>query len=178
MLESGVIFNLKDGIGSVHGLSEVAFGELVISGSNAGIVLNLADESVSVAFFTEKELKVEDIVFRTKTLPSMPINSYVFGSALNFLGQLESELSLSEGTYVLLSQIFSTLLVIDIKAPGIIERQSVYETLPTGVRIIDSLIPIGLGQRELIIGDRKTGKTAIALDMVVNQLRGSLLFKE
>jgi len=171
MREVGTILNLKDGVAIVGGLTQVAYGELVVSKGNIGIVLHLTMSKIAVAFFSEKFLRTNDPVFRQKMLPFVRLIQNMFGGVLDPLGFLDSYLKLSRGTYLLVQLIIAPKLPVEIKAPGIIVRQSVYESLPTGIRIIDGLIPVGLGQRELIIGDRKTGKTAIVLDMILNQLR-------
>jgi len=178
MREFGVISSLRDGIGIVNGLPAVAFGEMVRSGANLGVVMNLGISNISTAFFSERKLRVNDFVFRTHYLPSIAVFSGIFGGVLSFEGSAESSLSLKNGFfYLYMFAIIAKKLLMEVKAPGIIERQSVYESLPTGIRIIDGLIPVGLGQRELIIGDRKTGKTAIVLDMCLNQLRIPIFFK-
>jgi len=177
MREYGIIISLRDGIGVINGLPFIAFGEVVYSGSNLGIILHLGSVNISAAFFSERELRVNDRVFRTNYLPSIFIFSGIFGCVLNLFGLSESELLLKEGFYSLyMRSAIAEELLVEVKAPGIIERQSVYESLPPGIRIIDGLIQVGLGQRELIIGDRKTGKTAIVLDMFLNQLRTPVFF--
>jgi len=176
MLNTGLMLSLKDGIGEIRGLSSVAFGEIIICNNNVGLVLNLAEDRIAAAFFTENSLRVNQLVFRTRLLSSINISVNMFGSVLDSLGSLDSSMNIRRGTNILLAALLGPRVAVEIKAPGIIARQSIYESLPTGIKIIDSLIPVGLGQRELIIGDRKTGKTALAIDLIINQLRVSKVF--
>jgi F-type H+/Na+-transporting ATPase subunit alpha len=160
--ETGTVLTSGDGIARVHGLSGVMAGELVeFPGGIYGLVLNLEQDNVGVAVLGDAiGVKEGDTVKRTGRIADVPVGDAVAGRVVNALGQpidgkgpIETKLRRQ----------------IEIKAPGIIARQSVREPLQTGLKAIDSMIPIGRGQRELIIGDRQTGKTAIATDTIINQ---------
>ncbi len=160
--EVGTVVMVADGIARVHGLSEVMSGELVeFSGGVRGMVMNLEEDNVGVAIFGEDTVVKEgDTVKRTKTIAAVPVGEALSGRIVDALGvaidgkaPIESKDSRK----------------IEIKAPGIIDRQDVKEPLQTGIKVIDALTPIGRGQRELIIGDRKTGKTTLAIDTIINQ---------
>jgi len=169
--DTGVIISLKDGIAEIQGCNNAASGELLLSKGNYGIVLNVYESKLGVVFLTEKnELKVGAIVTRMKVLPSLNFNlSSFLGEIITPLGEY---LTTPSSTLILnrvTGKVTGSQLIIEIKAPGILVRQSVYEPVNTGLKVIDGLIPIGKGQRELIIGDRQTGKTAVAVDSIINQ---------
>ncbi len=160
--ETGQIISVGDGIANVYGLSGAMSGELVeFPGEIAGIVLNLEEDLVGIAIMGEDAtLREGDEVRRTGCIASVPVGDGVVGRVLDALGNpIDGEGSLEN----------VQLAKIERRAPGIIERRPVHEALMTGLKAIDSMIPIGRGQRELIIGDRQTGKTAIAIDTILNQ---------
>ena len=162
-LESvGTILQVGDGIARVYGLQEVMAGELVkFPGDIMGIVLNLEEDSVGVAIFGEdSHIKEGDQVARTGAIAAVPVGEAVVGRVLNAVGQPV------DGQGPVPSH---ETRPIELKAPGVIDRQPVKVPLLTGLKAIDSMTPIGRGQRELIIGDRQTGKTAIAIDTIINQ---------
>ena len=160
--ETGTVLTVGDGIARVYGLEKVMAGELVAFENGArGVVLNLEEDNVGVAVFGEtKGIKEGQTVKRTKEINSVPVGESMIGRVVNAIGEpidAQGPLGNAErGT-------------VEVKAPGIIARKSVHEPLQTGIKAIDSMIPIGRGQRELIIGDRQTGKTAIAIDTIINQ---------
>jgi F-type H+-transporting ATPase subunit alpha len=160
--ESGTVLSVGDGVARVYGLDSAMAGELVeFPGSVFGMVLNLEQDSVGVVILGEdRDIKEGDTVKRTKKIVQVPVGEAVMGRVVNALGQP------IDGKGPIQTTKFS---VVDIKAPGIIKRQPVHEPLQTGIKAIDALIPIGRGQRELIIGDRQTGKTAVAIDTIINQ---------
>ena len=158
----GTILQVGDGIALIYGLQDVMAGELVkFPGDIYGMVLNLEEDSVGVAIFGEDtEIKEGDTVTRTGQIASVPVGDAVSGRVLNGVGQPidgEGPVPTDETRRI------------ELKAPGVTERQPVKQPLMTGLKAIDSMIPIGRGQRELIIGDRGTGKTAIAIDAIINQ---------
>jgi F-type H+-transporting ATPase subunit alpha len=158
----GTILQVGDGIARVYGLQDVMAGEMVeFPGEIFGIVLNLEEDSVGVAIMgPDTKIKEGDQVKRTGTIASVPVGDGVIGRVLNAVGQpLDGE-----------GPVPSTVTRnIELKAPGVTARQPVKQPLATGLKAVDSMIPIGRGQRELIIGDRGTGKTAIAIDTIINQ---------
>jgi F-type H+-transporting ATPase subunit alpha len=160
--ETGIVLSVGDGIARVHGLEKAMAGELLeFPGDVRGIVLNLEEDNVGIALLGEDQLiKEGDVVRRTGRIVEVPIGDALIGRVLNSLGQP------IDGRGPLETKEFGR---IEIKAPGIVRRQPVKEPLQTGIKAIDSMIPIGRGQRELIIGDRQTGKTAVALDTIINQ---------
>jgi F-type H+-transporting ATPase subunit alpha len=158
----GTILKVGDSIATIYGLDEVMAGELLeFPGGLMGMALNLGESSVGAALFgSDKEVKEGDTVKRTGKIMSVPVGEAMVGRVVNALGEpidgngpIATEHSLPVETVV----------------PNVIERQSVHEPLMTGIKAIDSMIPIGRGQRELIIGDRQVGKTAIAIDTILNQ---------
>ena len=160
--ETGTVLTVGDGIARVYGLNNAMSGELLEFPHDVrGMVLNLEDGNVGVALLGSDQLiKEGDLVKRTGTIMSVPVGEALIGRVVNSLGQPidgKGPLATSESR------------VVELKAPGIIARKSVDQPLQTGIKAIDSMIPIGRGQRELIIGDRQTGKTAIALDTIINQ---------
>ncbi len=161
----GTVLQVGDGIARVFGLSDVMAGELVeVEGSQktiSALVLNLEADSVGIALLGDiNAVKEGDTVRRTKKIASVPVGDTILGRVINALGQPIDGGPALDMTHT---------RPIEVKAPGIIERQNVCEPLETGIKAIDTMIPIGRGQRELIIGDRKTGKTAIAIDTIINQ---------
>ena len=160
--EVGQVLSIGDGIARIHGLDNVQAGEMVaFADGTKGMALNLENDNVGVVLFGgDSAIKEGDTVRRTKTIVDVPVGKSLLGRVVDALGNpidgkgnIESE----------------TRSRIEVKAPGIIPRKSVSEPMQTGLKAIDSLIPVGRGQRELIIGDRQTGKTAIAIDAIINQ---------
>ncbi len=160
--ETGTVLAVGDGVAKIYGLEKAMAGELVDFGNNVtGMVLNLEELAVGVAILGDETLiKEGTTVKRTGKIVQVPIGKELLGRVVNALGQPVDGLGDIKSTK------FSR---VEVKAPGIIERKSVHEPLQTGIKAIDSMIPIGRGQRELIIGDRQTGKTAIAIDTIINQ---------
>jgi F-type H+-transporting ATPase subunit alpha len=160
--EVGTVLNVGDGIAHVHGLANVMAGELVqFAGGITGMALNLEEDNVGVAIFGgDTGIKEGDEVKRTQTIASVPVGEALAGRIVDGLGN-----AIDGGAPIDASEVRQ----IEVKAPGIIKRKDVHEPLQTGVKVIDALTPIGRGQRELIIGDRKTGKTALAIDTIINQ---------
>jgi F-type H+-transporting ATPase subunit alpha len=158
----GTILQVGDGIARVYGLQDVMAGELVkFPGDIYGMVLNLEEDSIGVAIFGEDtHIKEGDQVSRTGNIAEVPVGDAVVGRVLNAVGQPIDDQGPVPTTET---------RRIEIKAPGVTQRQPVKVPLMTGLKAIDSMIPIGRGQRELIIGDRGTGKTAIAIDTIINQ---------
>jgi F-type H+-transporting ATPase subunit alpha len=160
--ETGTVITTGDGIARVHGLEGAMAGELVqFDGDAYGLVLNLEQDNVGVAILGEASgVKEGSSVKRTQRIAEVPVGEATLGRVVNALGQPVDGKGPIETPYT---------QRIEVKAPGIIARQPVKEPLQTGLKAIDSMIPIGRGQRELIIGDRQTGKTAIAVDTIINQ---------
>jgi F-type H+/Na+-transporting ATPase subunit alpha len=158
----GTVLQVGDGIARVYGLSKVAAGELLEFPNNVmGMALNLEEDNVGAVLFGESNLVKEgDTVKRTSILASIPVGEAMLGRVINPLGEP------IDGKGTIDTQI---RLPLERRAPGVIYRKSVHEPLQTGLKAIDSMIPIGRGQRELIIGDRQTGKTAVAIDTIINQ---------
>ena len=159
---TGSVIEVGDGICKIHGLSGAAMAEMVeFPGGKMGVVLNLEEDSVGVMLLHENnELKEGDEVKTTGKIMEIPVGEALIGRVVNTLGiPIDGKGKLAT----------KKTRLIEVKAPGIIERQPVDTPLQTGVKAIDSMIPIGRGQRELIIGDRQTGKTAIAIDTIINQ---------
>ncbi|MFH0776686.1 MAG: F0F1 ATP synthase subunit alpha [Patescibacteria group bacterium] len=158
----GTVVEVGDGICKIHGLSGAAMAEILeFPGGKSGVVLNLEEDSVGVMLLEDNpELKEGDEVKTTGKIMEVPVGDAVIGRVVNTLGQPV------DGKGKIATK--KTRLV-EVKAPGIIERQGVDTPLQTGIKAIDSMIPVGRGQRELIIGDRQTGKTAIAIDTIINQ---------
>ncbi len=159
---------MGDGIARVHGLEKVMAGEMLAFPRNVfGIALNLEEEEVGVVLLGEsQELKEGDVVKRTNTIMSVPVGEALVGRVVNPLGEP------LDGKGPVVSKQRNALERI---APGVLDRQPVREPLQTGIKAIDSMIPIGRGQRELIIGDRQTGKTAVILDTIINQKGGDIV---
>ena len=160
--EVGKVLSVGDGIARVHGLDEVKAGEMVeFPGGIAGMALNLERDNVGVVIFgSDRTIKEGDIVKRTGSIVDVPVGKGMLGRVVDALGNPID----GKGA---LKNVKRTR--VEAKAPGIMPRQSVNEPMQTGLKAIDSLIPVGRGQRELIIGDRQTGKTAIAIDTFLNQ---------
>ncbi len=158
----GTVLQTGDGIARIHGLTKVMAGELVEFDSGVtGMVLNLEEDNVGVVMFGDVEkVKEGDTVKRTKNIASVNVGEDMIGRVLNALGQPIDGKGPIKGGF---------LMPIERKAPGVIFREPVKQPLQTGIKAIDAMIPIGRGQRELIIGDRQTGKTAIAIDTIINQ---------
>ena len=160
--EVGKVLSVGDGIARVYGLDNVQAGEMVeFKDGSKGMALNLENDNVGVVIFgDDREIKEGDTVKRTKSIVDVPVGKELLGRVVDGLGNpIDGKGNLSA----------SKRKRVEVKAPGIIPRQSVNEPMQTGLKAIDSLIPIGRGQRELIIGDRQTGKTAVAVDTIINQ---------
>ena len=160
--EVGEVLSVGDGIARVHGLDNVQAGEMVeFPGGIKGMALNLETDNVGVVIFgSDSTIKEGDTVKRTGAIVEVPVGKGLLGRVVDPLGNPidgKGEIKATERRRV------------DVKAPGIIPRKSVHEPVQTGLKAIDTLIPIGRGQRELIIGDRQTGKTAVAIDAIINQ---------
>ena len=158
----GSVLSVGDGIARVWGLEDAMAGELIkFPGDVMGMVLNLEEDNVGVVLFgSDKNIKEGDRVERTQRIASVPVGRAMIGRVVNAIGQPV------DGKGPIGADKFRN---VEFKAPGVIERQPVKEPLQTGIKAIDAMIPIGRGQRELIIGDRQTGKTTIALDTIINQ---------
>ena len=161
--EVGQVLSVGDGIARVYGLDNVQAGEMVeFAGSIKGMALNLENDNVGVVIFgDDRSIKEGDVVKRTGAIVDAPVGKNLLGRVVDALGNP------IDGKGDLDKKIEKKR--VDVKAPGIIPRQSVNQPMQTGLKAIDSLIPIGRGQRELIIGDRQTGKTAVAIDTIINQ---------
>jgi len=160
--EVGSVISVGDGIARIYGLEKAMSGELLeFPGSIYGMVLNLEEDNVGVAILGDYDaIKEGDTVKRTGRIVEVPVGPAMMGRVVNALGQ-----PIDGGGAIETDE----KRRVEIKAPGIVGRKSVKEPLQTGIKAIDSMIPIGRGQRELIIGDRQTGKTAVALDTIINQ---------
>ncbi len=162
VLETGSILSVGDGVARVYGLENVQAGELVeFSGGLKGLVLNLNEDSVGIAIMgDDSSLREGDTVKRTRRIADVAVGDGVLGRVLNGLGEPidgKGDIKSTERRFI------------ETKAPGIIARKPVHEPMQTGLMAIDAMIPVGRGQRELIIGDRQTGKTAVAIDTIINQ---------
>ncbi|MCP5364454.1 MAG: F0F1 ATP synthase subunit alpha [Hyphomicrobiales bacterium] len=160
--EVGTVLSVGDGIARVHGLDKVMAGEMVeFPDGTKAMALNLEEDNVGVVLFgDDRNIREGDVVKRTNAIVDIPVGPGVLGRVVNGVGEPidgKGPIASVERRHV------------DVKAPGIIPRQSVHEPMQTGIKAIDSLIPVGRGQRELIIGDRQTGKTAIIIDTIINQ---------
>ena len=167
IMETGTVLTVGDGIARVYGLDNAMAGELLeFPHGVMGIILNLEEDNVGCALLGHDTLiKEGDLVKRTKRIAQVPVGDAVIGRVVNALGlPIDGGPALETKEY----------RKVEIKAPGIIKRQPVHEPLQTGLKAIDSMIPIGRGQRELIIGDRQTGKTALAIDTIINQRGGDV----
>ena len=160
--EVGRVLSVGDGIARVYGLDNVQAGEMVeFPGGIQGMALNLETDNVGVVIFgTDRDIKEGDVVKRTNSIVDVPAGDALLGRVVDGLGNpLDGKGPIKT----------KERRVADVKAPGIIPRKSVHEPMATGLKSVDAMIPIGRGQRELIIGDRQTGKTAVALDTILNQ---------
>src|SRR6266446_3650603 len=166
--EVGAVISVGDGIARVYGLEKVMAGEMLAFPHNVfGIALNLEEDQVGVVLLGEsQELKEGDVVKRTNTIMSVPVGQELVGRVVNPLGQPV------DGKGPITTKQRNPLERI---APGVLDRQPVREPMQTGIKAIDAMIPIGRGQRELMIGDRQTGKTAVAVDTIINQ-KGQNMF--
>ncbi|WNG61758.1 F0F1 ATP synthase subunit alpha [Archangium gephyra] len=160
--ETGTVLSVGDGIARVYGLEGVLSGELVeFSNGVKGLVLNLEEDNVGIAIMGDfKDIREGDLVKRTSQIASVPVGKGLLGRVVSPLG------APLDGKGPITSTETRRL---EVKAPGIVKRKSVHEPLQTGIKALDALVPIGRGQRELIIGDRQTGKTAVAIDAIINQ---------
>jgi len=160
--EIGQVLSIGDGVARVYGLDQVRAGEMVeFPGGIKGMALNLETDNVGVVVFgDDRYIKEGDIVRRTGEIVQVPVGKALLGRVVDALGNP------IDGKGPIKTKEFSR---IEVKAPGIIPRKSVHEPMQTGLKAIDALVPVGRGQRELIIGDRQTGKTAVAIDAILNQ---------
>lgn len=166
--ETGIVLSMSDGIARCYGLTKIQAGEMVEfnNGNIKGMALNLEPDVVGVVVFSnDREIQEGNFVRRTGSIVSVPVGSELLGRVVDALGQP------IDGKGPINTKHSSR---VEIKAPGIMPRQSVNEPVQTGLKAVDSLIPIGRGQRELIIGDRQTGKTSIAIDTIINQVEPHL----
>ena len=166
--EVGTVLEVGDGIARVYGLDNVQAGELVeFPGNITGMALNLEEDNVGVVIFgSDRIIKEGDEVKRTERIAEIPVGEGLLGRVVDPLGVPIDGKGPIESTETRL---------IETIAPGIVDRKSVHEPMQTGLKAIDSMVPIGRGQRELIIGDRQTGKTAIAIDTIINQKGGDVI---
>ncbi len=162
MAEVGSVISVGDGIARIHGLTNVASGELLVFPHNImGIALNLEEDNVGAVLMGEtSEIREGDVVKRTGRIAEVPVGEALVGRVVDALGNP------IDGHGPIESSAFGR---IEVKAPGIVQRQPVHEPMQTGLKAVDGMVPIGRGQRELIIGDRQTGKTAVAIDAIINQ---------
>jgi F-type H+-transporting ATPase subunit alpha len=166
--EVGTVISVGDGVARIHGLDNVMAGELVeLPHDVAGLALNLEEDQVSAVLFGDYvKIQEGDTVKRTKRIMSVPVGEAMVGRVVDALGRPTDD----KGPILT-----DKYIPIERQAPGVIDRQKVREPLQTGIKAIDAMIPIGRGQRELIIGDRQTGKTAIMLDTILNQRGGDVI---
>src|SRR5207249_315285 len=166
--EVGSVISVGDGIARVYGLEKVMSGEMIAFPHNVfGIALNLQEDEVGAVLLGEyNAIKEGDTVKRTNTIMSVPVGEALVGRVVNPLGEpIDDKGPIASSQRNPLERI----------APGVLDRQPVREPLQTGIKAIDAMIPIGRGQRELIIGDRQTGKTAVILDTIINQKGGDVI---
>ncbi|MEL7188281.1 MAG: F0F1 ATP synthase subunit alpha [Pseudomonadota bacterium] len=160
--EVGTVLSVGDGIARIHGLDKVQAGEMVeFANGVKGMALNLESDNVGVVIFgSDAEIKEGDTVKRTETIVDVPVGKGLLGRVVDALGNpIDGKGPITD----------ATRQRVEVKAPGIIPRESVSEPVQTGLKAVDALVPVGRGQRELIIGDRQTGKTAVAIDTFINQ---------
>src|SRR5689334_12399069 len=160
--ETGTVISVGDGVAKIYGLENAMSGEMVDFGNSvSGMVLNLEEETIGVAILGDDTLiKEGSSVKRTNKIVQVPVGEELLGRVVNAIGlPIDGRGEIRAKNY----------RKVEIKAPGIVGRKSVHEPLQTGIKAIDAMIPIGRGQRELIIGDRQTGKTAVAIDTIINQ---------
>src|SRR5512137_1745110 len=158
--ETGTIISVGDGIARIHGLAKAMAGELLeFPGGVSGMVLNLEEGNVGAAILGEDNHNIKEgaLVKRTGRIVEVPVGDALIGRVVNAIGQP------IDGKGPIASKDFR---MVEVKAPGIVKRKSVHQPMQTGIKAVDSMVPIGRGQRELIIGDRQTGKTAIAIDTI------------
>lgn len=162
MAEVGQVISVGDGIARVYGLDNVQAGEMVeFPGGIKGMALNLETDNVGIVIFgDDRDIKEGDVVKRTGAIVEVPVGKALLGRVVDGLGNPIDGKGPLTG---------ATMTRVEVKAPGIIARKSVHEPMQTGLKAIDALVPVGRGQRELIIGDRQTGKTAVAIDTFLNQ---------
>src|SRR5512136_2667217 len=161
--ETGTIISIGDGIARIHGLDKAMAGELLeFPGGISGMVLNLEEDNVGAAILGEDNESIKEgaIVKRTGRIVEVPVGDALIGRVVNAIGQP------IDGKGPIDSNDFRK---VEVKAPGIVKRKSVHQPMQTGLKAVDAMVPIGRGQRELIIGDRQTGKTAVAIDTIINQ---------
>ncbi|NTX11055.1 F0F1 ATP synthase subunit alpha [Myxococcus sp. CA051A] len=160
--ETGTVLSVGDGIARIYGLEGVQAGELVeFTNGVKGLVLNLEEDNVGVAIMGDfQAIREGDVVKRTQQIASVPVGKGLLGRVVDPLGIPLDGKGPIEATET---------RRLEVKAPGIVKRKSVHEPLQTGIKALDALVPVGRGQRELIIGDRQTGKTAVAIDTIINQ---------
>src|SRR5258708_833953 len=166
--EVGTIISLGDGIARIYGLDKIMAGELIDFGHGiTGLAMNLEEDQVGAVLMGDyTEIKEGDQVRRTGRIMAVPVGEAMIGRVVNSLGEpIDDRGPVATKDYIPVERI----------APGVIERQPVREPMATGIKAIDSMIPIGRGQRELIIGDRQTGKTAVALDTIINSKGNNLI---
>ncbi len=166
--ETGTIISIGDGIARIHGLDKAMAGELLeFPGGVSGMCLNLEEDNVGAAILGDFEaIKEGDTVKRTGRIVEVPVGDALIGRVVDAIGQP------IDGKGPINSSDFRK---VEVKAPGIVQRKSVHQPMQTGLKAIDSMVPIGRGQRELIIGDRQTGKTAVAMDTIINQKGGDVV---
>jgi F-type H+-transporting ATPase subunit alpha len=167
--ETGTIISVGDGIARIHGLAQAMAGELLeFPGGVSGMVLNLEEGNVGTAILGEDNENIKEgaMVKRTGRIVEVPVGDALVGRVVNAIGQPVDGKGPIAG---------SDFRQVEVKAPGIVKRKSVHQPMQTGIKAVDSMVPIGRGQRELIIGDRQTGKTAIALDTIINQKGGDVI---
>jgi F-type H+-transporting ATPase subunit alpha len=166
--ETGIIISIGDGIARIHGLDKAMAGELLeFPGGVSGMVLNLEEDNVGAAILGDFfHIKEGDTVKRTNRIVEVPVGEALTGRVVDAIGQP------IDGKGPINTDKFRK---VEVKAPGIVQRKSVHQPMQTGLKAIDSMVPIGRGQRELIIGDRQTGKTAVAIDTIINQKGGDVI---
>ncbi|MGD0923504.1 MAG: F0F1 ATP synthase subunit alpha, partial [Terriglobia bacterium] len=165
--EVGSVISVGDGVARIHGLDNVMAGELLdLPHEVAGLALNLEEDQVSAVLLGDyTKIQEGDVVKRTKRIMSVPVGEALIGRVVDALGQP------TDGKGPILTDQY---IPVERLAPGVVDRRPVREPLQTGLKAVDAMIPIGRGQRELIIGDRQTGKTAIVLDTIINQRAGDV----
>src|SRR5713226_6746880 len=166
--ETGSVISVGDGIARIYGLESVMAGELIeFKGGVSGIALNLEEDQVGAVLLGDfSNIKEGDEVRRTGRIMSVPVGEAMIGRVVDALGQpIDGKGPIETSAYNAIERI----------APGVVDRQPVKEPLQTGIKAIDAMIPIGRGQRELLIGDRQTGKTTVALDAIINQKGGDVV---
>ncbi len=167
--ETGTIISVGDGIARIHGLARAMAGELLeFPGGVSGMALNLEEGNVGAAILGEDNDNIKEgaVVKRTGRIVEVPVGDALVGRVVNAIGQPV------DGKGPIATKDFRQ---VEVKAPGIVKRKSVHQPMQTGIKAVDSMVPIGRGQRELIIGDRQTGKTAIAIDTIINQKGGDVI---